>query len=155
MTTKNTYSKQEKLKSRKALEELFAKGKHFSVFPIKVFYTVVDQSVSDWAADNARGNSEIKLNHSALVQAGVGVSSRIFKKAHDRNKVKRLLREVYRTQKQPLYTKVAANQQQLNVFFLYIGKELPVFADLQIAMEKTLEKLIRKISEPTPNVQQL
>lgn len=64
------------------------------------------------------------------------------------------MREVYRTQKQPLYTSVASNQQQLNVFFLYIGKELPVFADLQIAME-TLEKLIRKISEPTPNVQQL
>ena len=131
MTTNNTYSKQEKLKSRKALEQLFAKGKSFSVFPIKVFYTV---------------------NDGELVQAGVGVSSRIFKKAHDRNKVKRLLREVYRTQKQPLYAKVAANQQQLNVFFLYIGKELPVFADLQIAMEKTLEKLIRKISEPTPNV---
>jgi ribonuclease P protein component len=131
MTTNNTYSKQEKLKSRKALEQLFAKGKSFSVFPIKVFYTV---------------------NDGELVQAGVGVSSRIFKKAHDRNKVKRLLREVYRTQKQPLYAKVAANQQQLNVFFLYIGKEVPVFADLQIAMEKTLEKLIRKISEPTPNV---
>ncbi|HLD54063.1 MAG TPA: ribonuclease P protein component [Sediminibacterium sp.] len=134
MTKNNTYSKQEKLKSRKALEQLFAKGKSFSVFPIKVFYTISD---------------------GALVQAGVGVSSRIFKKAHDRNKVKRLLREVYRTQKQPLYTSVASNQQQLNVFFLYIGKELPVFADLQIAMEKTLEKLIRKISEPTPNVQQL
>jgi ribonuclease P protein component len=135
MTANNTYSKQEKLKSRKALEQLFAKGKSFSVFPIKVFYTVTDDT--------------------ALVQAGVGVSSRIFKKAHDRNKVKRLLREVYRTQKQPLYSSVASNQQQLNVFFLYIGKELPVHADLQIAMEKTLEKLIRKISEPIPNVQQL
>jgi ribonuclease P protein component len=141
MTTNNTYSKQEKLKSRKALEELFAKGKSFSVFPIKVFYTVADQS-------NADG---LVADH-ALVQAGVGVSSRIFKKAHDRNKVKRLLREVYRTQKQPLYKTVVANQQALNVFFLYIGKELPIFADLQIAMEKTLEKLIRKISEPTPNV---
>lgn len=139
MTKNNTYSKQEKLKSRKALEQLFAKGKSFSVFPIKVFYTVSDVSVSD----------------AALVQAGVGVSSRIFKKAHDRNKVKRLLREVYRTQKQPLYASMVAKQAQLNVFFLYIGKELSVFADLHIAMEKTLEKLIRKISEPTSNVQQL
>ena len=150
MTTNNTYSKQEKLKSRKALEQLFAKGKSFSVFPIKVFYTVSDQLVGD-----VIDNPEIKINETGLVQAGVGVSSRIFKKAHDRNKVKRLLREVYRTQKQSLYISVASNQQQLNVFFLYIGKELPVFADLQIAMEKTLEKLIRKISEPTPNVQQL
>jgi ribonuclease P protein component len=134
MATNNTYSQQEKLKSRKALEGLFAKGQLFSVFPIKVFYTV--------SAD---------LNG---VHAGVGVSSRIFKKAHDRNRVKRLLREVYRTQKQPLYLAVA-NHQQLNVFFLYIGKELPVFADLHIAMERTLEKLIRKISETIPDVQQL
>ncbi|MFY8025332.1 MAG: ribonuclease P protein component [Sediminibacterium sp.] len=134
MTSSNTYSKQEKLKSRKALEQLFAKGKSFSVFPIKVFYTVSDD-----------------LNG---VHAGVGVSSRIFKKAHDRNRVKRLLREVYRTQKQPLYLAVA-NHQQLNVFFLYIGKELPVFSELQVAMGKTLEKLIRKINEPTLNVQQL
>jgi ribonuclease P protein component len=141
MTVNNTYSKQEKLKSRKALEHLFAKGKSFSVFPIKVFYTITNQS-----------NVDGLVADSALVQAGVGVSSRIFKRAHDRNKVKRLLREVYRTQKQPLYKTVVANQQALNVFFLYIGKELPVFADLQIAMEKTLEKLIRKISEPIPNV---
>ena len=112
MTTNNTYSKQEKLKSRKALEQLFAKGKSFSVFPIKVFYTVSDQLVGD-----VIDNPEIKINETGLVQAGVGVSSRIFKKAHDRNKVKRLLREVYRTQKQPLYTSVASNQQQLNVFF--------------------------------------
>jgi ribonuclease P protein component len=134
MTSSNTYSKQEKLKSRKALEKLFAKGKSFSVFPIKVFYNV---------------SADLKGVH-----AGVGVSSRIFKKAHDRNRVKRLLREVYRTQKQSLYLAVA-NHQQLNVFFLYIGKELPVFADLHIAMEKTLEKLIRKISETIPDVQQL
>ena len=152
MTTNNTYSKQEKLKSRKALEELFAKGKSFSVFPIKVFYTIADQDIANGSASVAIANTEIKSSDTDLVQAGVGVSSRIFKKAHDRNKVKRLLREVYRTQKQPLYASVKLKQAPLNVFFLYIGKELPVFADLQVAMEKTLEKLIRKISEPTPNV---
>lgn len=75
MTTNNTYSKQEKLKSRKALEQLFAKGKSFSVFPIKVFYTVSDQLVGD-----VIDNPEIKINETGLVQAGVGVSSRIFKK---------------------------------------------------------------------------
>lgn len=144
MATNNTYSKQEKLKSRKALEGLFAKGQSFSVFPIKVFYTVTNLSAED--------NPTLDPNAS-LVHAGVGVSARIFKKAHDRNKVKRLLREVYRTQKQPLYRMVTMNQQALNVFFLYIGKELPVFADLQINMAKTLEKLIKKLSESNQNVQ--
>jgi len=144
MATNNTYSKQEKLKSRKALEGLFAKGQSFSVFPIKVFYTVTNLSEEE--------NPTLDPNAS-LVHAGVGVSARIFKKAHDRNKVKRLLREVYRTQKQPLYRMVTMNQQALNVFLLYIGKELPVFADLQINMAKTLEKLIKKLSESHQNVQ--
>jgi len=153
MTTNNTYSKQEKLKSRKALEQLFAKGKSFSVFPIKVFYTLseITGKEADSLSDLNKLVSDAEVPQ-INVRAGVGVSSRIFKKAHDRNKVKRLLREVYRIQKLPLYKTAAAKQQALNVFFLYIGKELPVFADLQIAMEKTLEKLIRKINEPTPNV---
>jgi ribonuclease P protein component len=144
MATNNTYSQQEKLKSRKALEGLFAKGQSFSVFPIKVFYTVTNLSAED----------NLTLDPKAsLVHAGVGVSARIFKKAHDRNKVKRLLREVYRTQKQPLYQVVAANQRTINVFFLYIGKTLPVFADLQINMAKTLQKLVKKLSEPHQDVQ--
>lgn len=144
MATNNTYSKQEKLKSRKALEGLFAKGQSFSVFPIKVFYTVTKLSAEENPSLDPKAS---------LVHAGVGVSARIFKKAHDRNKVKRLLREVYRTQKQPLYQMVTVHQQALNVFFLYIGKELPVFADLQINMTKTLEKLVKKLSESNQNVQ--
>lgn len=144
MATNNTYSKDEKLKSRKALEGLFAKGQSFSVFPIKVFYTVTNLSAEENPSLDPKAS---------LVHAGVGVSARIFKKAHDRNKVKRLLREVYRTQKQPLYQMVTVNQQALNIFFLYIGKELPVFADLQISMTKTLEKLVKKLSESNHNVQ--
>lgn len=133
MTIKNTYSKQEKLKSRKALEGLFAGGKSFSTFPIKVFYTVSDTPQNE-------------------VHAGVGVSSRIFKKANDRNKVKRLLREVYRTQKHPLYAAMDQKAKSLDVFFLYIGKELPVFAELKETMEKVLDKLVRKISETESHV---
>lgn len=133
MDTKNTYSKNEKLKSRKALEGLFARGKSFSIFPIKVFYTIEDNPKNE-------------------VHAGVGVSSRIFKKANDRNRVKRLLREVYRTQKHPLYAAMNQKTGSLDVFFLYIGKELPEFTALKETMEKVLEKLVRKINETPSHV---
>ena len=153
MTTKNTYSKHEKLKSRKALEGLFARGKSFGIFPIKVFYTV-----EEIAGKEANSLSVLNrpVNETEVVQnkvhAGVGVSSRIFKKAHDRNKVKRLLREVYRTQKHPLYAAMEQKTGSLDLFFLYIGKELPEFAALKETMEKVLEKLVRKISETTSHV---
>ena len=150
MATNKRYSKDEKLKSRKALEGLFAGGKSFSIFPIKVFYTLSEEVNSGNGSDSSEKNK--MLLKSGKVHAGVGVSSRIFKKAHDRNKVKRLLREVYRTQKHPLYTAIEQKTSTLDIFFLYIGKELPEFAALKETMEKVLEKLVRKISETTSHV---
>jgi ribonuclease P protein component len=133
MSTLNGYGKAQKLKSRKAMETLFASGKSFNAFPIKVFYTLTPIAQTG-ATDNC-------------VHAGVGVSSRNFKKAVDRNRIKRLLREVYRTQKHDLINAVALQISELNVFFLYVGKELPAFLELQSAMEKALEKLINRIGE--------
>ena len=65
MTTTARYflKKEDKLKSRKAIDELFKKGRNFSNFPLKVI----------WAPQNKM----------AVLQAGVGVSSKNFKKAVD------------------------------------------------------------------------
>ena len=117
------------------MEALFANGKTLNAFPIKVFFTIQPIVAND-VAEN-------------LVHAGVGVSSRNFKKAVDRNRIKRLLREVYRTQKQDLINTAALQFSAINIFFLYVGKELPEFIDLKVSMEKTLEKLIARISETT------
>ena len=121
------------------MEALFASGKSFNAFPIKVFYIITPENQSDISAKSTDRN---------FVKAGVGVSARNFKKAVDRNRIKRLLREVYRTQKQDLISTVAQQISELNVFFLYVGKELPEYIDLKISMEKALEKLIGRISEP-------
>ena len=94
-----SYSHHEKLKSRKLLNGIFATGKSISCYPIKLIY----QSV------------ELPLEVS--MQVGVGVSSRHFKKAVDRNRIKRLLRESYRTQKPLLnFTEPAPTKKIL--FFL-------------------------------------
>src|SRR5205809_6624659 len=102
MDTAYSYNKKEKLKSRKRIEELFAKGKSFSVFPVKVFFTVA-----------TAGSFE-------PVQAGVGVSARNFKKAVDRNRIKRLLRECYRLNKSGLYETAASEAKAVAAFFLYV-----------------------------------
>lgn len=76
---------------------------------------------------------------------GTGVSAKNFKKATDRNRVKRLIKETWRLQKTSLKDKVTEKGVQLNVFFIYTGKELPAFADLYkktgIALGK-LEKIL-------------
>jgi ribonuclease P protein component len=119
-----SYNKNEKLKSRKMLNELFTKGKSFSVFPLKVFYMAMQETVNE------------------PVKAGVGVSTRNFKKAVDRNRIKRLLRECYRLNKLSLHS----SQKRVAVFFLYTGKEMPDYAMLNAKMQTVLTRLEETIA---------
>ncbi len=123
-----SYNKSEKLKSRKALNELFTKGRSFSVFPVKVFYMPLPEAIAD------------------PVKAGVGVSARIFKKAVDRNRIKRLLRECYRLNKLSLHASIAKSGKKTAVFFLYIGREMPEYVFLNEKMQIILTKLEQAIA---------
>jgi ribonuclease P protein component len=103
---------------------LFRQGRHFSVFPFKV----------TWLPGNAAAN----------LQAGVGVSSRHFKRAVDRNRIKRLMRESYRLQKNELQQYLIEKDKRLSVFLIYTGNEIPqyetVFEKLGIILHR-LKKL--------------
>mgnify|MGYP001791936628 CR=1 FL=1 len=123
MAATYSYNAKEKLKSRKLLDQLFTKGRSFSVFPVKVFFMQLPEP----------GDHPIK--------AGVGVSARNFRKAVDRNRIKRLLRECYRLNKQSLHAMVNTNQKNIAVFFLYIGKDIPDFILLNEKMQSALTKL--------------
>lgn len=127
MTGTFSYNKFEKLKSRKQIELLFAKGKSISAFPVKVFYLPVD--------------------HTPVhpVQVGVGVSARNFKKAVDRNTIKRRMREAYRLHKLPIHEHLVAQQKSVAVFILWIDKQMPTTAALQDLMPAVIEKLIKQL----------
>ncbi|RYF91009.1 MAG: ribonuclease P protein component [Chitinophagaceae bacterium] len=126
-TVRYRYSKQQKLKSRKLIEAVFTKGYHFSNFPLKVFW--------------------LPHNDFALLQTGVGVSSRLFKKAVHRNRVKRLMREAYRHKKHLLQEHLQLHNREMSVFFLYIGKELPEYHFLLQKMEVAITRLLKMCDE--------
>lgn len=75
------------------------------------------------------------------LQATVSVSSRNFKKAVDRNRIKRQLREAYRLQKTILSLQLKGLNKHLALFFIYTGKDLPVFEDLHEKMGDLLTRL--------------
>jgi ribonuclease P protein component len=80
-----------------------------------------------------------------IIKTGVGVSSRHFKKAVQRNRIKRLLREAYRTEKQPLQSILNNKQRKLAVFLLYIDKTLPEYNLLKEKMQLCIQRLIHEV----------
>jgi ribonuclease P protein component len=84
------------------------------------------------------------------LQFGVGVSSKNFKRAVDRNRIKRLTREAWRLQKNELKDKLKISNKQLNVFLIYTGKELPDFPTVKDKVAIALKKLSNKIDENIP-----
>jgi len=85
----------------------------------------------------------------ANLQFGVGVSTKNFKKAVDRNRVKRLIREAYRLQKNELKNKLKLKKMHMNLFFIFTGKELPSYDLVYEKLTIALQKLLTIIDEST------
>ena len=130
---KFTFKKAERLKSRKRIEQLFREGKHFFQYPFKVYFKAFSPDGS--------------IHRGAPLQAGVGVSSRNFKKAVDRNRVKRVVRECYRLQKNPLNEQLLKSGYTLDLFLIYTARELPDFLVLKEKLQLILSRLILLINE--------
>lgn len=134
-----TLGKTERLKSRKSIELLFKEGKSLAIYPFRILYQFKE------AAPGLVINLETYTP--PILQAGFTVSSRHFKRAVDRNRIKRLMREAYRLQKIELMLLPELQKYYLEVFIIYTGKEVPAY---KIVFEKTaaiLNRLIRITSE--------
>lgn len=149
--------KHARLKSSKVIDQLFMDGKSFTVFPFRVIYKFTKLPVTTYAFQ---------------LQAGFSVSKRHFKKAVDRNRIKRLMREAYRLQKNELELMIKPYPVQqprpvspstengsddlkcthvnLSFFMIYTGKDLPNY---QLVFEKIKGILLKlqKISNETIN----
>ena len=124
-----TLGKDDKLKSAKVIEQLFKEGKSFSLFPFRVLY--------------------MDIATSSQLQTAFSVSKKYFKKAVDRNRIKRLMREAWRLQKNNLKDKGRENNKNLSVFIIYTGNELPEY---DLVFEKTaavIKRLTKICNEAT------
>ena len=129
MSSQFTFQKKDKLKSRKQTQFLFAKGQSMNAFPIKLIYT-------------------LESNEPGSVQTGVGAPSRTFRKAVDRNRVKRLLREGYRLERPEFIASSvdALNKLRVNLFFLYTDATVISQKEIQEKIKQLLSRISEKIN---------
>jgi len=129
LSSQFTFQKKDKLKSRKQTQFLFAKGQSMNAFPIKLIYT-------------------LESNEPGSVQTGVGAPSRTFRKAVDRNRVKRLLREGYRLGRPEFIASSvdALNKLRVNLFFLYTDATVISQKEIQEKIKQLLSRLSEKIN---------
>ncbi len=119
-----TYNKHEKLKSRKLIKQLFEDGKAISIYPLRLIYLKVEHE-SDF-----------------LLQTGVSVSKRNFKLAVNRNRIKRMMREVYRLNKNMLYKSL---DDKYIFMFIYLGRTETDYNKLNDKMKKLMQTFLSKI----------
>jgi ribonuclease P protein component len=133
MYTKQTFSKAEKLCNKKLIDKLFTKGTSFFSYPFKVIYFF------------AEANDSFTANYPAKVL--FTTSKRHFKKAVDRNRIKRLLRESYRKNKSSFYDELDKKGLKLVIGFIFNGKELPLYRDVEKKIIDIIHRLTLEINK--------
>ncbi len=128
MTKDQKFRKAEKLCSKKLIEELFRSGKSFYSYPFRVVWLPVENL----------------LQYDA--QVSVSVQKRHFKKAVDRNLLKRRIREAYRKNKHELYFKLSEQKQQIVFMIIYGAKDILSYQEIEDKIIVILSRLKEEIS---------
>lgn len=85
-----------------------------------------------------------------VLQAGFGVSVKNFKKAVDRNRVKRLMKEAYRVQKTELQNTLTFKNIRLAIFCIYTARNMPEYLAMNSKISLALIRLQKQIDENYP-----
>jgi ribonuclease P protein component len=80
-----------------------------------------------------------------LIQAGVGAPTKQFKKAVQRNRVKRLLREAYRLALADFKAQLPLQGMRLNIFVLYMDTNVLPQEEINAKMKGILNLLVKRI----------
>ncbi|MFL5754070.1 MAG: ribonuclease P protein component [Bacteroidia bacterium] len=111
-----TFKKSERLCSKKDIELLYTSGKHRTVPPLKLYWKpVLSESPSH-------------------VRVIISVPKRQFKKAVDRNRIRRQIRQIYRLNKYKFTEILIRQKKNCDLMIVYLGKTHPELKPLKEAL---------------------
>jgi len=164
------FSKTERLCNFALKNLLFENGEQFSEHPLRVYWKVIDTNLEKLFFEknktvfegNTQKPNEIrvrqnpsyplkKVPENALfhypAKCLVGVSSKVHKSAVLRNKIKRLVKEAYRNNKQNFYSFLNESNVFCILGIIYTGKPIYTYREVEEKIIVSLHKLEKKISE--------
>lgn len=125
-TRRQTLRKNERLYEKKIIDTLFEDGEIFNSPPVKVL----------WKTYEGQAQPPVK--------AAFAVPRKLFKKAVDRNLLKRRMREAYRRNKYIIYDSTFAKKQHYCLIFVYIGKGKALYPEIESKIVLTLQRLVKE-----------
>lgn len=123
------FTKEERLTGKKRIEKLFLKGHSFQSGFLRVY----------WENNGSSAKTPAQLL--------ISVPKKKFKLAIDRNRIKRMIREAYRLNKNELITDLKSNGKQIQFAVIFTGHEPPVFTHLQEKIIVILQRLISELKK--------
>ena len=127
----NSFSKQERLYGTLKVNRLFTEGnRKIAVFPVKIVWLLTDEPASGCG-----------------VRLLISVPKRNFHHAVDRNRIKRQIREFYRTSSAPLKKEVELQGRSLWIAILYTDSRLWSTHSLAPRLQTAMERLSKALSD--------
>ncbi len=121
----NSFKQKERLKSKKYYSTIFSQGSVLAEYPIKVL----------WIESDEPQNYHVEI--------GVTIPKKKFRRATQRNLIRRRIEEIYRQNNYYLYNSLKKQQKQLKIVIIYVAKYIYSYKEIESSLVKALNEISR------------